>query len=158
MQLSSLRFKLTLGVALFVAISIGVMTGVGWFSMSRNNDSATTALSKSMQQQAEQTLEDAAAGIAFETEALINRNFDLAKYFSAVLSATAHGSKQPPIAVSRCNKWLVSCSMPTVASVLCSVSLKPMVMTTQTPIFRWNNRIAQKPAVWKFTGCAKMVG
>ena len=52
MQLSSLRFKLTFGVALFVAISISVMTGVGWYSMSRNNDSATTALSKSMQQQA----------------------------------------------------------------------------------------------------------
>ncbi|RVU41682.1 methyl-accepting chemotaxis protein [Rheinheimera riviphila] len=96
MQLSSLRFKLTFGVALFVAISISVMTGVGWYSMSRNNDSATTALSKSMQQQAEQTLNEAAAAIAFETEALINRNFDLAKYFSAVLSATAHGSKQPP--------------------------------------------------------------
>ncbi|MBU2179607.1 MAG: methyl-accepting chemotaxis protein, partial [Gammaproteobacteria bacterium] len=91
MQLSSLRFKLTFGVALFVAISISVMTGVGWYSMSRNNDSAIDALSQSMQQQAEQTLDDAAAGIALETEAMINRNFDLAKYFSSVLSATAHG-------------------------------------------------------------------
>ena len=48
-----------------------------------------------MQQQAQLTLTDAAAGIAFETEALINRNFDLSKNFAALLSATAHGSKLP---------------------------------------------------------------
>ncbi len=56
MQFDSLRFKLTFGVALFIAISIAVMTGVGWYSMSRNNASAVALLSSSMQTQAEQTL------------------------------------------------------------------------------------------------------
>lgn len=96
MQLDSLRFKLTSGVALFIAISIGVMTAVGWYSMSRNNASAVALLSSSMQSQAEQTLTDAATGIAFETAALINRNFDLAKYYASILSATAHGGNQAP--------------------------------------------------------------
>lgn len=96
MQVDSLRFKLTSGVALFIAISIGVMTAVGWYSMSRNNASAVALLSSSMQKQAEQTLTDAATGIAFETAALINRNFDLAKYYAAILSATAHGGSQAP--------------------------------------------------------------
>ncbi|MCT6698966.1 methyl-accepting chemotaxis protein [Rheinheimera sp. 4Y26] len=96
MQVDSLRFKLTSGVALFIAISIGVMTAVGWYSMSRNNASAVALLSSSMQKQAEQTLTDAASGIAFETAALINRNFDLAKYYASILSATAHGGSQAP--------------------------------------------------------------
>ncbi|WP_306523569.1 methyl-accepting chemotaxis protein [Rheinheimera sp.] len=96
MQFDSLRFKLTSGVALFIAISIGVMTGVGWYSMSRNNASAVALLSSSMQTQAEQTLSEAASGIAFETEALINRNFDLAKYYASILGATAHGGSQVP--------------------------------------------------------------
>lgn len=96
MQVDSLRFKLTSGVALFIAISIGVMTAVGWYSMSRNNASAVALLSSSMQKQAEQTLTDAATGIAFETAALINRNFDLAKYYASILSATAHGGSQAP--------------------------------------------------------------
>jgi methyl-accepting chemotaxis protein len=95
MQFDSLRFKLTFGVAVFIAISISVMTAVGGYSMNQNNKSANKLLSDSMQRQAELTLTDAAAGIAFETEALINRNFDLSKNFAALLGATAHGSKLP---------------------------------------------------------------
>lgn len=95
MQFDSFRFKLTSGVALFITISISVMTAVGWYSMNQNNTSANKLLSTSMQQQAQLTLTEAAAGIAFETEALINRNFDLSKNFAALLSATAHGSKLP---------------------------------------------------------------
>jgi methyl-accepting chemotaxis protein len=95
MQFDSLRFKLTSGVALFIAISISVMTAVGWYSMNQNNKSANKLLSDSMQRQAELTLADAASGIAFETEALINRNFDISKNFAALLGATAHGSKLP---------------------------------------------------------------
>lgn len=95
MQFDSLRFKLTFGVAAFIAISISVMTAVGWYSMNQNNKSANKLLSDSMQRQAELTLTDAAAGIAFETEAMINRNFDLSKNFAALLSATAHGGKLP---------------------------------------------------------------
>lgn len=96
MQFDSLRFKLTAGVALFIAISISVMTAVGWFSMNQNNQSASKLLNSSMQQQAEIILTDAAAGIAFETEALINRNFDLALNLAAKLSATAHGQAIQP--------------------------------------------------------------
>lgn len=96
MQLNSLRFKLTFGVALLLSISIGSMTLIGWYSMSSSNESAVTRLTQSVRTLAEQILTEAAQRTALETSAVLDRNFDTAKNFAAVLSGTALGSGQTP--------------------------------------------------------------
>lgn len=96
MQLNSLRFKLTFGVALLLSISIGSMTLIGWYSMSSSNESAVTRLTQSVRTLAEQILTEAAQRTALETSAVLDRNFDTAKNFAAILSGTAVGSGQTP--------------------------------------------------------------
>ena len=101
MQMNSLRFRQTAATGILMALVITLLTAFGWFATRANNDSAVDLLNQSLQQQAELTLSDAAAGIANETGALINRNYDLAKYLSALMSSTAHGSGQPPFSRER---------------------------------------------------------
>jgi len=101
MQVDSLRFKLSAGMAVLITLVVSLLTGLGWFSSKSNNDAAVLLLNQSLQQQAEATLSDAASGIAEETSALINRNFDLAHSFSALLSSTAHGSGDTPYSRER---------------------------------------------------------
>lgn len=94
MQLNSLRFRQTAATGLLMALVISLLTAFGWLSTRANNENAVALLNQSLQQQAQATLTEAAAGIANETGALINRNYDLAKYLSALMSSTAHGSGQ----------------------------------------------------------------
>lgn len=96
MQLNSLRFKLTFGVALLLLISIGSMAFIGWYSMTSSNDSAVNRLTQSVRTLAEQILTEAAQRTALETSAVLDRNFDTAKNFAAVLSGSALGSGQTP--------------------------------------------------------------
>lgn len=101
MQVDSLRFKLSAGMAVLITLVVSLLTVLGWFSTKSNNDVAIALLNQSLQQQAEATLSDAAGGIAEETSALINRNFDLARSLSALLSSTAHGSGDTPYSRER---------------------------------------------------------
>lgn len=96
MQLNSLRFKLTSGVALLLAISISSMAFIGWYSMTSSNESAVTKLTQSVRTLAEQILTEAAQRTALETSSVLDRNFDTAKNFAAVLSGSALGSGQTP--------------------------------------------------------------
>ncbi len=96
MQLNSLRFKLTFGVALLLSISIGSMAFIGWYSMTSSNESAVTKLTQSVRTLAEQILTEAAQRTALETSSVLDRNFDTAKNFAALLSGTALGSGQTP--------------------------------------------------------------
>ena len=96
MQLNSLRFKLTFGVALLLAISICSMAFIGWYSMTSSNASAVTKLTQSVRTLAEQILTEAAQRTALETSSVLDRNFDTAKNFAAVLSGSALGSGQTP--------------------------------------------------------------
>jgi methyl-accepting chemotaxis protein len=96
MQLNSLRFKLTFGVALLLSISIGSMAFIGWYSMASSNESAVTKLTQSVRTLAEQILTEAAQRTALETAAVLDRNFDTAKNFASVLSGSALGSGQTP--------------------------------------------------------------
>ena len=101
MQVDSLRFKLSAGMAVLITLVVSLLTGLGWFSSKSNNEAAIRLLNQSLQQQAEATLNDAAGGIAEETSALINRNFDMARSLSALLSSTAHGSGDKPYSRER---------------------------------------------------------
>lgn len=101
MQVDSLRFKLSAGMAVLITLVVSLLTGLGWFSSKSNNEAAIRLLNQSLQQQAEATLNDAAGGIAEETSALINRNFDMARSLSALLSSTAHGSGDTPYSRER---------------------------------------------------------
>lgn len=101
MQINSLRFRQTASTGVLIGLVIVILTAFGWFSTRSNNDSAVALLNESLQQQAETTLNEAAAGIANETGAIINRNFDLAKYLAALMSSTAHGSGQEPFSRPR---------------------------------------------------------
>jgi len=96
MQLNSLRFKLTFGVALLLAISISSMALLAWYSMSSSSASAVEKLNSSMRLLTEQTLTEAAKSTAQETAAVLDRNFDIGKYFAALLSGSATGSGQQP--------------------------------------------------------------
>jgi methyl-accepting chemotaxis protein len=96
MQLNSLRFKLTFGVALLLAISISSMAFIGWYSMTSSNESAVTKLTQSVRTLAEQILTEAAQRTALETSGVLDRNFDTAKNFAAVLSGSALGGGQTP--------------------------------------------------------------
>lgn len=101
MQVDSLRFKLSAGMAVLITVVASLLTGLGWLSAKNNNDAAIKLLNQSLQQQAEATLTDAATGIAAETSALLNRNFDMARTMSALLSSTAHGSGDTPYSRDR---------------------------------------------------------
>ncbi|WP_337879652.1 methyl-accepting chemotaxis protein [Rheinheimera sp.] len=96
MQLNSLRFKLTLGVAVLLAVSIGSMAALAWYSMTSSSASAVDKLTGSMRTLAGQTLTEAAKTTALKTAAVLDRNFDTAKIFAAILSGSALGSGQPP--------------------------------------------------------------
>ncbi|MGP9802590.1 methyl-accepting chemotaxis protein [Rheinheimera sp. NSM] len=96
MLLNSLRFKLTAGVALLIAISIGSMTLIGWYSMSSSSESAVNNVRQSLGQTAQTILAAEARITALETAALLNRNYDVAKNLASLMANTAHGSGQTP--------------------------------------------------------------
>lgn len=96
MLLNSLRFKLTAGVAMLIAISIGSMTLIGWYSMSSSGESAVNNVRQSLGQTAQTILTAEARVTALETAALLNRNYDVAKNLASLMANTAAGSGQAP--------------------------------------------------------------
>ena len=84
MLLNSLRFKLTVGVAILTAISIGSMTLIGWYSMDSSSQSAVTHVRQSLGQTAQAMLNAEANITALETAALLNRNYDVAKSLASM--------------------------------------------------------------------------
>lgn len=96
MLLNSLRFKLTVGVAVLTAISIGSMTLIGWYSMDSSSQSAVANVRQSLGQTAQTMLSTEARITALETATLLNRNYDVAKNLASIMANTAHGSAQQP--------------------------------------------------------------
>ena len=96
MLLNSLRFKLTAGVAILTAISIGSMTLIGWYSMNSSSLSAVSNVRQSLGQTAQAMLSAEARLTALETAALLNRNYDVAKNLASIMANTAHGSGLTP--------------------------------------------------------------
>lgn len=96
MLLNSLRFKLTAGVAMLIAISIGSMTLIGWYSMSSSGESAVNNVRQSLGHIAQTILTAEARVTALETAALLNRNYDVAKNLASLMANTADGSGQTP--------------------------------------------------------------
>ncbi|MBU1308400.1 MAG: methyl-accepting chemotaxis protein, partial [Gammaproteobacteria bacterium] len=92
MLLNSLRFKLTVGVAILTAISIGSMTLIGWYSMNSSSQSAVSNVRQSLGETAQAMLSAEARLTALETAALLNRNYDVAKNLASIMANTAHGS------------------------------------------------------------------
>lgn len=91
----SLRFKLSLSVALILAFSMGSLSFVAWRSMSSNANESIEHSSSSMKETINGRLHDIAQATALETSALLNRNFDIALHLAAVLSSTARGATAP---------------------------------------------------------------
>ncbi|MDP5134649.1 methyl-accepting chemotaxis protein [Rheinheimera baltica] len=96
MLLNSLRFKLTAGVAILTAISIGSMTLIGWYSMNSSSESAVNNVRQAVGQAAQNILRAEAEKTALETAALLNRNYDIAKNLASIMANTAIGSGQTP--------------------------------------------------------------
>lgn len=96
MLLNSLRFKLTAGIALILAISIGSMTLIGWYSMTGSSRAAVDSITRSLEQTAKTILTTEAELTALETATLLNRNYDVAKNLSSLMANTAVGSGQQP--------------------------------------------------------------
>lgn len=96
MLLNSLRFKLTAGIAVLTAISIGSMTLIGWYSMQSSSQSAVDNVRQSLGQTAQAMLSAEARLTALETAALLNRNYDVAKNLASIMANTAQGSGLTP--------------------------------------------------------------
>ena len=95
MNAFSLRFKLSLGVALILAFSMGSLSFVAWRSMSTNASNSIEHTATSMKDTINGRLRDIAQASALETSALLNRNFDTAIHLAAMLSSTAKGGEAP---------------------------------------------------------------
>lgn len=95
MNALSLRFKLSLGVALILAFSMGSLSLVAWRSMSQNAADSIAHSASSMQETIDSRLRDIAQASALETSSLLNRNADTARHLAALLSSTAIGSSAP---------------------------------------------------------------
>ena len=96
MQFQSLRFQLSLGVALLLLISTASMALIGWQSTRSSNQNAIERLDSSMRATAETILTDAARVNALDTASVMNRNFDVAKNLASLMSNTAIGSGNTP--------------------------------------------------------------
>ncbi len=95
MNALSLRFKLTLGVAVLLAFSMGSLSFVAWRSMSANAVSAISQSANSMEETIDARLRDIAKASALETSNLLNRNADVARMLAAILSSSATGGSAP---------------------------------------------------------------
>lgn len=95
MNALSLRFKLSLSVALILAFSMGCLSFVAWRSMSQNAASSIEQSASSMQETIDSRLREIAQSSALETSSLLNRNADIAVHLAALLSSTAQGASAP---------------------------------------------------------------
>lgn len=95
MNAFSLRFKLSLSVALILAFSMGSLSFVAWRSMTKSASASIERSTESMQETINGRLRDIAQTSALETSALLNRNFDIAVHLAAILSSTAKGGEAP---------------------------------------------------------------
>jgi methyl-accepting chemotaxis protein len=91
----SLRFKLSLSIALILAFSMGTLSFVAWRSMSNNAQESIARSAESMKATIDNRLLEIAQVSALETSSLLNRNFDVALHLASILSGTAHGSGTP---------------------------------------------------------------
>ncbi len=96
MKANSLRFKLTTGVTLILAISMSSLSLLAWYSMSRNAQATINNTSASMQTIVDARMMDIANNIALETSALLNRSFDVSQSLANVLMNSAAGSGNQP--------------------------------------------------------------
>ncbi|MEE2022954.1 MULTISPECIES: methyl-accepting chemotaxis protein [Alkalimonas] len=96
MQLNSLRFQLSFGVALLLLISIASMALIGWQSTRSSNQNAIDRLDASMRATAETILTDAARVNALDTASVMNRNYDVAKNLASLMRHSAVGSGNTP--------------------------------------------------------------
>ncbi|MEE2000477.1 methyl-accepting chemotaxis protein [Alkalimonas sp. MEB108] len=96
MQFQSLRFQLSLGVALLLLISTASMALIGWQSTRSSNQNAIERLDSSMRATAETILTDAARVNALDTASVMNRNFDVAKNLASLMRHSAIGSGNTP--------------------------------------------------------------
>lgn len=95
MNALSLRFKLSLSVALILAFSMGSLSFVAWRSMSQNAATSIEHSASSMQETIDNRLRDIAQTNALKTSSLLNRNADIALHLASILSSTANGSSAP---------------------------------------------------------------
>lgn len=95
MNALSLRFKLSLSVALILAFSMGTLSLVAWKSMSNNARESIASSEASMKETINHRLLEIAQVSALETSSLLNRNFDVALHLASILGGTAHGSGSP---------------------------------------------------------------
>lgn len=91
----SLRFKLSLSVALILAFSMGSLSFVAWRSMSKSAETAIEHSASSMQETIDGRLRDIAHASALETSVLLNRSADVSQQLAAILSSTAVGAGAP---------------------------------------------------------------
>lgn len=95
MNTLSLRFKLSLSVALILAFSMGTLSFVAWHSMSTNAQTSINHSATSMQETIDGRLRDIAQASALETSMMLNRSADVSLYLAGILSSTAIGAEAP---------------------------------------------------------------
>jgi len=95
MNALSLRFKLSLSIALILAFSMGSLSFVAWRSMTESAETSIGHSASSMQETIDGRLHDIAQASALETSVLLNRSADIAQHLAAILNSTAVGANAP---------------------------------------------------------------
>ena len=89
----SLRFKLTLGTATGIALSLLAVIMIGWLAMQSSGNRAVDDASRSIGSLVEQNLLDTTDLISGEVAEFLNRSFDLSRVMAETLTATARGNR-----------------------------------------------------------------
>lgn len=96
MQTASLRFNLIFGAACLLILSMGSLTLYSWYSMNQAGQNAIEQISEPLEEQVTASLNDTALRFAGNTEALLNRSFDIPAGLASIMRHTAVGSEGEP--------------------------------------------------------------
>jgi len=96
MKTASLRFKLIFGAACLLILSMGSLTLYSWYSMNQAGQNAIEQVSQPLEEQVTTSLNDTALRFAGNTEALLNRSFDIPASLASIMRHTAVGSDGEP--------------------------------------------------------------
>jgi methyl-accepting chemotaxis protein len=97
MDTRTLSFKLSLGVAIILIISMGSLSLLAWDSMQKEAANTVGDVSKAMEESTQSRLAEIANSMGLETSSLLNRSFDVATTLAHIMSNASAGGKGSPL-------------------------------------------------------------
>ncbi|CUS49203.1 MAG: chemotaxis signal relay system methyl-accepting signal transducer [Idiomarinaceae bacterium HL-53] len=94
MNTMTLRFKLTLGAALILFVSMASLTLYSWWAMSKSGESAVQQVTPPLEEMVASSLADTAEIFALDTESLLNQAFSVTATLASIAQETAIGASE----------------------------------------------------------------